>query len=154
MSNILRRLSNAAQDREQQQESNAMETNNERAVDEPVDKPRFNTTPSRTSSNDQSILTPDVKFEGDIEFTESLTIYGEVKGSITSKGTLFFEKGSNIDADINVDNLTIKGSFKGSINASNSVKLLSDSKIYGNIAAKSIGVEDGATFVGESKITR
>jgi len=152
MSNILRRLSNAAQDREQQQESNGSDIKPSTAAI-PAEKPRFNAS-SSNAGNEQSILTPDVKFEGDIEFTDSLTIFGEVKGSITSKGTLFFEKGSNIDADINVDNLTIKGSFKGSINACNSVKLLSDSKIHGNIAAKSIGVEDGATFVGESKITR
>ena len=150
MSNILRRLSNAAQDKGQQKDIHTLKT--ETPVMDSAEKSSFSSNSLKNSL--QSILTPDVKFEGDIEFSDSLTIFGDVKGSITSKGTLFFEKGSNIDADINVENLIIKGYFKGSINAANSVKLLSDSKIHGNIAAKSIGVEDGATFVGESKITR
>lgn len=147
MSNILKRLSNASHSSPEPEQPEPMKN----------DFPTRQTTVIRqddvkrkTASG--SVITSDVKFDGEIEFSDSLTVYGELKGSITSKGDLMLEKGATVDAQINARSLTVRGEFKGEINADQSVELLSNANIYGNINAKAIKVEDGVTFVGKANI--
>ncbi|MDX9703391.1 MAG: polymer-forming cytoskeletal protein [Candidatus Auribacterota bacterium] len=159
MSNILKRLNNAANGKKEL-----------RKPDEdyytpplPEHSPMVNTItetrfepkqhPQPTNPTKDSVLTPDVKFVGEIEFSKSLTIYGYVKGSIKTDGTLLLEEGSDINASINANTLTIRGNFQGNITAKKNIKLLSNAVISGTIKSRSIQVEDGVTFIGEAEIS-
>ncbi len=160
MSNILKRLNNAANGKKETRKNDEdfytpplMET-----YEEPVASVRQqqDTSTSRPATHNQtsnSVLTPDVKFVGEIEFSKSLTIFGYVKGSIKTDGTLLLEQGSDINASINADTLTVCGNFQGNINAKSNIKLLSNAIVSGTLKSRSIQVEDGVTFVGEAQIS-
>lgn len=153
MSNILRRLNNAS-DRNGDTKSNEATYTQQSLMESDSEKGSQNE-PVRRQSNPttESILTPDVKFVGEIEFSKTLTVYGYVKGSIKTNGELYLEEGSEINASINADTLTIKGNFQGNINAQKNIKLLSNAVIEGTLKARSIQVEDGVTFMGEAQIS-
>ncbi|MEW6534978.1 MAG: polymer-forming cytoskeletal protein [Candidatus Auribacterota bacterium] len=145
MSNILKRLSSASVEKDDRSASPV--SSYDASMKETVAMP----TPSFSKSN-SSVITSDVKFDGEIEFNESLTIYGSVKGSIKSSGTLLLEKGASVDATINAKSLTVRGNFKGKIEAEEKVELLSQAQVIGDINANRIKVEDGVKFVGKANI--
>ena len=147
MSNILKRLSSASVDKEEKTTppvSSSFDTSAKETVAMP--------TPSVNRSSG-SVITSDVKFDGEIEFNESLTIYGNIKGSIKCAGNLLLEKGASVDATINTKSLTVRGSFKGKIQAEDKVELLTQAQVIGDINANKIKVEDGVKFVGKANIT-
>jgi len=141
MSNILRRLSSSSQEIE---EVKTLYSNTLEPVENKLSR----------ENRSSSILTPDVKFEGEIEFKDELKVFGCVSGAISTNGALFLEEGSNTNANIKAKNLTVRGSFKGKIEADGKVNLLANAKILGDIKAGCISVEEGVTFVGEAKISR
>lgn len=149
MSNILKRLTTASQEKEETTEVPISFADFRKTTPTIAS---VNTPVSRTDSGG-SVLTPDVKFEGEIEFANNLTIFGSVKGSISANGSLNLEKGSKINANIKAKSMTIKGVFKGQITADEKVQLLADAQIFGDINAARLQVEDGVTFVGQAKIT-
>ena len=62
-----------------------------------------------------SILGPEMKIDGDIHVNGDLLIYGEVNGSISSKGTINSAKGSVVKGNISSKNATIHGIVEGNL---------------------------------------
>ena len=62
-----------------------------------------------------SILGPELKIDGDINVNGDLLIYGEVNGSISSKGTIISAKGSRVKGNITAKNDTIHGVVEGEL---------------------------------------
>ncbi len=141
MSNILRRLSASSPESEETKPSYSN-----------VYEPYSNTVPKEEKIS--SVLTKDVKFEGEIEFKDELKVFGAVTGTISSNGSLYLEDGSTTNANVKAKDLTVKGNFKGKIEVDGKVKLSSNAKIYGDIKASAISVEEGVIFVGEARVSK
>lgn len=161
MSNILKRLNNAANGKKEIRKTDedyytppVTETPHEiNTIIEHHIEPKPVESARKHERENDSVLTPDVKFIGEIEFSKSLTVYGYVKGSIRTDGTLSLEEGSDINASISANTLTIRGNFQGNVNAKKTIKLLSNAVVSGTIKSRSIQVEEGVTFVGEAEIS-
>jgi len=154
MSNILKKLGSANKIKK---DFKKMESKDSQQNHIPKETNRINTFISNISNNmngDNSVLTSDVDFDGEIEFENNLTILGKVKGKIKTKGNLSFEKTAKINAKVHADNLVIKGNFKGNIKVQENVSLLSDASVLGDIQAKTIKIEDGVTFIGKATIKK
>ena len=146
MSNILKRLSSASQGK-----------TGSNPIPAPTMTDVINRTiisPEQSSNGSTSILTPDVIFEGEIESKAPITIFGTVKGSISTSSSLTLEEGAAISAEINTKFLVVRGKFDGTIHAEENVHLLANAEISGNIHAKSLKVEDGVTFIGKAQISK
>ena len=95
-----------------------------------------------------SILGPEMKIDGDIHVNGDLLIYGEVNGSIRSKGTINSAKGSIVKGNISSKNATIHGIVEGNLNIEQKAILGKGSHLEGNLQASIITIEEGAKFDG------
>lgn len=104
---------------------------------------------SRPNTN---ILSADVEIVGSISFNDSLTIDGKVEGEITSKGILHVTKNADIKAEIQSVSVIIDGKVQGNIKATDNIIIKSCAIVIGDITAKSLSIESGATFIGKSTV--
>jgi hypothetical protein len=70
--------------------------------------------------------------------------YNEACVEVAKKGVIISE--------VRVRSLVVKGEVKGPIRAREGVKILKTGKIYGNVSAQALTVEEGAVLVGRIEI--
>lgn len=100
-----------------------------------------------------NILSSGVSIEGDVTFRTELVIDGEIKGNVTSSGTLTVGENAHIFGDIEVAAVTVKGNVQGNINASERCTLAAGANLRGDIAAPRLAVDENAAFSGSARIT-
>ena len=86
---------------------------------------------------------------GEVTFKSMLRIDGHLTGRITSdSGTLIVGTTGQVDANIEVAVAVIHGSVNGDIVASQRLELGRAAKVFGNIKAAKLVIEEGAIFEG------
>lgn len=90
------------------------------------------------------------KLEGNIVSAGSLRIDGNVKGQINADGDVTLSPQSQVEADIRAQNVSIAGRFKGSIVVKGKAHLARGGRIDGNVTSKTLVVEEGGVFHGQS----
>jgi cytoskeletal protein CcmA (bactofilin family) len=73
-----------------------------------------------------------------------------VKGQINAEGDVALSPQSQVEADIRAQNVSIAGRFKGSIQVKGKAHLARGGRIDGNITSKTLVVEEGGVFHGQS----
>jgi cytoskeletal protein CcmA (bactofilin family) len=97
-----------------------------------------------------TIVGATAKLEGNIVSAGSLRIDGNVKGQINADGDVTLSPQSQVEADIRAQNVSIAGRFKGSIIVKAKAHLARGGRIDGNITSKTLVVEEGGLFHGQS----
>jgi cytoskeletal protein CcmA (bactofilin family) len=94
-----------------------------------------------------------MKFTGEVRFKSMLRIDGNFSGQVNSpEGTLIVSTGAQVtDAVINVAVAKINGMVEGDINASKELVLGRTASVTGNLSARGLIIEDGATFNGSCR---
>jgi cytoskeletal protein CcmA (bactofilin family) len=92
------------------------------------------------------------RLEGNIVSAGSLRIDGQVKGKITADGDVAISPNSQVEADIQAQNVVVGGAFKGNITARAKAELARGGRVQGNITSKSLIVAEGAIFSGQSNM--
>jgi cytoskeletal protein CcmA (bactofilin family) len=101
--------------------------------------------------NDEvTIVGAGARLEGNVVSAGSLRIDGQVKGQINAEGDVALSPQSQVEADIRAQNVSVAGAFKGTIVVKNKAHLASGGRIDGNITSKSLVVEEGGIFHGQS----
>ena len=96
-----------------------------------------------------SVISSDVKIEGNITGKGSIRIEGNVLGNLQFDDVVIVTGGSVI-GDINAKSFTNEGSFKGRVNADNTeLKVGSTSRI--NLNTQKLMIESSAIVVGKVK---
>ena len=96
-----------------------------------------------------SVISSDVKIEGNITGKGSIRIEGNVLGNLQFDDVVIVTGGSVI-GDINAKSFTNEGSFKGRVNADNTeLKVGSTSRI--NLNTQRLMIESSAIVVGKVK---
>jgi cytoskeletal protein CcmA (bactofilin family) len=103
--------------------------------------------PSRTGA--PSILSDDLKIEGDIVSEGEVHISGSVKGDVTAQKLTLGEHGS-ITGTVEVEVAIIAGHLAGRLTAT-SVLLASSARVVADITHVSLSIEPGAVFEGFSR---
>jgi len=101
-----------------------------------------------------SLLSKEVKIEGDIQGSENLQVEGRFKGTIKLAGDVFVGPTGVVDADIEADNVVIQGQINGNVLARKQLQIQSSGKLLGDCTAQSIDIKEGAMFEGRSKMIR
>jgi cytoskeletal protein CcmA (bactofilin family) len=96
-----------------------------------------------------SILSNDLKIEGDVVSDGDLHINGAVKGDIVAR-RLTLGEGGSITGSIEVDVAVIAGNLAGQLTAT-SVTLASTARVVADITHVSLLIEEGAVFEGFSR---
>ena len=104
---------------------------------------------SVASIGKKSIIGEEVSFEGSIRGNEDLIINGPVKGSIELENShLTVAPRGQVDAEIHVQNVSNMGRLIGNIKAISSVEITREADFRGQIKAKQVSIEDGASLRG------
>jgi len=89
-------------------------------------------------------------FEGKVEVPHELAIYGNFVGEIICKGEVKIGVKGTVKADINAKCAVVGGRLEGNLVTSGSVELEESAVFVGNITAKELIINKGATFHGNS----
>ena len=91
-----------------------------------------------------TILGDGTVFEGDLKAPEAVRIDGTVNGNCTCEKELILGKNGHV---------IISGRVDGDIAAQGKLELLSTGKIVGNISARSLVIDEDASFDGRCTMT-
>ena len=92
------------------------------------------------------------KLEGTIVSAGSLRIDGQVKGQVNADGDVMLSPQSQVEADINAENVIVAGRFKGNITVKGKAELARGGRIDGNITSKTLVIQEGGIFCGQSNM--
>jgi cytoskeletal protein CcmA (bactofilin family) len=96
----------------------------------------------------ETVIGLETRISGEIRGDEDLVIKGRVDGKIQLTQSLTVEKGAIVQADVDVRKLVVSGTLVGNIVASESVRLLSTSRVVGDLASPRVAMESGAAYRG------
>lgn len=96
-----------------------------------------------------SIVTRELTVTGDLVTSGDLTVEGAVHGSITCR-TLILGGTPDIKGDVRAETVRVCGAFTGTI-AAKEVHLEKSAIMRGDIAYKTLTIDEGASFEGKVK---
>src|SRR5712691_5846703 len=97
-----------------------------------------------------TIVGAGAKLEGTVVSAGSLRIDGQVKGQINADGDVTLSPQSQVEADIRAQNVSVAGRFKGNVIVKGKAHLARGGRIEGNITSKTLVIEEGGVFHGQS----
>ena len=97
-------------------------------------------------------LLEDVEIKGSLSFKTDLVLQGKIEGEINTPGSLTVGDKAAVQGDIKTRSVTLFGKVDGTINASERCDMKATANVNGDITAATLSMEEGATFVGTSKI--
>jgi cytoskeletal protein CcmA (bactofilin family) len=103
-----------------------------------------------SDSGEVTIVGQGAKLEGNVVSAGSLRIDGQVKGQISADGDVMLSPQSQVEADIRAQNVSVAGRFKGNIVVKARTEIAKGGRVEGNITSKTLVVEEGAVFQGQS----
>jgi len=116
----------------------------------PVDRPGERKDTTMAENGEVTIVGATAKLEGNVVSAGSLRIDGQVKGQINADGDVTLSTQSQVEADIRAQNVSVAGRFKGTIIVKGKAHLARGGRIDGNITSKTLVVEEGGVFHGQS----
>ena len=99
-----------------------------------------------------AFLGGDTEFDGKLSFKGSVRIDGNFTGEIYTEGTLIVGESAVIKSDIHVSHIIISGEIRGNIIAENRIEIHTPGKVFGNIQAPTIIIEEGVIFEGNCRM--
>lgn len=97
-----------------------------------------------------TIVGAGARLEGNVVSAGSLRIDGQVKGQINADGDVSLSPQSQVEADIRAQNVSVGGRFKGNIVVKGKAHLARGGRVDGNITSKTLVIEEGGVFHGQS----
>ena len=101
-----------------------------------------------------AFLGKDTEFEGKLSFKGFVRIDGRFTGEIFSEGTLSIGETAVIRSDIHVSHIIISGEIRGNIIADNRIEIHAPGKVFGNIQAPAVIIEEGVIFEGNCRMQK
>lgn len=103
-------------------------------------------------SSSKNVLANDVEIKGSIRFSHDLIIDGKIEGEVHSDGALTVGENAVIKGEIKTRSVIIFGKVEGNITVQERCELKSNATLIGDIAAGTLAIEEGATFMGQSAV--
>ncbi len=98
-------------------------------------------------------LSQDSDIKGTIKFGQSMRVDGSFDGELISdNGELVVGTTGKVKATIKVRSAVVEGRVEGNIKASDKVQLKQSARIFGDVQAKTLIVEEGVVFVGKCNV--
>jgi cytoskeletal protein CcmA (bactofilin family) len=94
------------------------------------------------------------EIEGRYTFSGTVMLNGRFKGEISSTDTLIIGGKGIINADIRAGQVLISGEVVGNVSASERVELKRTARVFGDVEAPIVVVEEGVLFEGHCRMTK
>ncbi|MBW1766557.1 MAG: polymer-forming cytoskeletal protein [Deltaproteobacteria bacterium] len=92
------------------------------------------------------------EFEGKLTFDGTIRIDGHFKGEISSDGNLIVGEGGMVEANMHVAYIVISGEVHGNIIADQKVEIRAPGRVFGDIQAPTVVIDEGVIFEGKTKM--
>ncbi|MEK6806141.1 MAG: polymer-forming cytoskeletal protein [Pseudomonadota bacterium] len=106
-----------------------------------------------TAAGAESIVRRNLRIEGTLRFTGSLTIEGEIQGSIISEpasvSRLTLTESGVIEGSVDVASALISGHVKGNVHSSQHLTLTAKAVIRGDVKYRELEIAQGAVVDGQ-----
>ncbi len=96
-------------------------------------------------------LESDVAIKGTLKSSHDLYFDGRIEGEIFSAGTLTVGENACVKGTIKSRSLVLLGRVEGNIVVQERCELKDKANMFGDITAGSLSIEEGASFMGQSK---
>jgi cytoskeletal protein CcmA (bactofilin family) len=110
--------------------------------------------PKDTSADSISLLSKNVRIEGEIQGPENLHVEGYLKGAVSLSGDIFIGNTGIVEADVEAKNIVIQGEVNGNVKAHQQLEIHPTGKLIGDCTAASIDIKEGAVFEGRSNMIK
>jgi cytoskeletal protein CcmA (bactofilin family) len=100
-----------------------------------------------------SVIGEGSMFEGKFYIQGSLQIDGRFEGEIKTQDRLVVGETGKVKTDIFARRVVVGGTIIGNIEAEEEVTLLSTGRVFGNITAPRVSIEEGVVVKGEISIS-
>jgi len=108
----------------------------------------------QSSSEIQTFMGPQTTLEGTLTFTGIVRLDGHFAGTIESDGgTMVVGPHAVINADVTVRTATVSGEVKGNIRATDRIELHVPARVYGDLHAPVVLIDEGVVFDGKCTAT-
>jgi len=101
-----------------------------------------------------AFLGKDTEFEGKLSFRGAVRIDGRFTGEIFTEGTLIAGESAIIKSEIHVSHIIISGEIRGNIIADKRIEIHAPGKVYGNIQAPVVVIDEGVIFEGNCRMQK
>ena len=101
-----------------------------------------------------SLLSKNVRIEGEIQGPENLHVEGYLKGAVELSGDIFIGNTGIVEADVEAKNIVIQGEVAGNVKAHQQLEIHPTGKLVGDCTAASIDIKEGAVFEGRSNMIK
>lgn len=101
-----------------------------------------------------SMVSRQVKINGDIRGNEGIIVEGFIKGTVKIKGDLLIEASGEVAADIEANNVIIKGRVTGNVVAQDHLVIHPSGIMNGDLYARFIDIKEGSSFEGRSHMIK
>ena len=102
------------------------------------------------SSGAVTVIADGSSIEGQFKLASNIHIDGKVKGDIETEFTVTISASGSVDGVIKADRLIVSGVFTGNVE-SNSVEILENGLIKGEVSTRAFVISKGGSFLGSSK---
>ena len=107
-----------------------------------------------TTGASVSLISENIRVEGELSGEENIVINGRVTGSIKLNGDIVIGSTGVVEADIDGNTIIVQGTVKGNVTARSHLEIQSTGKMIGDISARSIDIKEGSTFEGRSRMLK
>jgi cytoskeletal protein CcmA (bactofilin family) len=101
-----------------------------------------------------AFLGKDTEFEGKLSFSGAVRIDGRFKGEILTEGTLIVGETALLECDIQTAYISVSGEVRGNIDAQNRIEIHAPGRVFGNISAPTITIDEGVIFEGNCRMQK
>jgi cytoskeletal protein CcmA (bactofilin family) len=101
-----------------------------------------------------AFLGSNTEFEGKLSFSGTVRVDGRFKGEIHTEGTLIVGETANIESNVYVSHVIVSGEIRGNIVAGKKIEIHAPGKVFGNMEAPAIIIEEGVIFEGNCRMSK
>jgi cytoskeletal protein CcmA (bactofilin family) len=94
------------------------------------------------------------EIEGKMTFTGTVLLNGRLRGEIVSSDTLVVGEKGVVNATIRAGVVEVSGEVVGNISATERIELHPSSRVYGDIEAPVVTIDEGALLEGQCRMTK
>ncbi|MCS6963099.1 polymer-forming cytoskeletal protein [Thermoflexus sp.] len=98
----------------------------------------------------ETVLGPTCVIKGVLQGDGTIRVEGIFEGSMEISGNLIIGENARVRAEVRTTNVSVAGMLIGKIHASGRVEILSTGKVWGEINASSLVIDEGGYFRGQS----
>lgn len=107
---------------------------------------------SKPQNRIDSLIGVGTRIEGNVTFSGGLRVDGEIRGNISSEkgqaGTLVISEQASVEGEISVGHVVINGTVIGPVFAGESLELLPNARVTGDVEYHQLEMQQGAVVQG------